>query len=151
MSKKHHAAKSNQAGPVSQSQRKGRKNRDVGGPIPRSALPWIGAGIVVLVIAAILIFRPKQAVPTEISAAQAYEKYQAGAFFLDVRSQDEWNQGHIEKSALIPLEELPNRLSEVPRNQDVVVVCRSGVRSKEGATILRQAGFTRVMCMTGGL
>jgi rhodanese-related sulfurtransferase len=108
-------------------------------------------GIVILVAAAFLLFRPKSTLPTEISATQAWEKYQQGAFFLDVRTQQEWDQGHIAKSTLIPLDDLQDRLSELPRDQDIVVICRSGARSKEGAAILRQAGFTRVTCMTGGL
>ena len=43
------------------------------------------------------------------------------------------------------------RMSELPKDKDIVVVCRSGNRSKEGTTILRDAGFARVTCMTGGL
>ena len=82
---------------------------------------------------------------------QAYEKSQQGAFLLDVRSQAEWDQMHIAKSILIPLDQLSNRLGEVPRDQDVVVICRSGVRAKEGMTILRGAGYVRAVCMTGGL
>ncbi len=144
MTKKHRKAKSTEAAPVSRSRHRASTKNLLG--------VWIGVGIVVLLAAALLIFRPKQqALPAEVSAAQAHEMYQAGAFFVDVRSQEEWNQGHIAKSVLILLDELPNRLNEVPRDQDVVVVCRSGVRSKEGATMLRQAGFTRVTCLTGGL
>jgi rhodanese-related sulfurtransferase len=77
--------------------------------------------------------------------------YEAGATFVDVRTQTEWDQGHIARSLLIPLDDLPNRLSEIPRDKDIVVVCRSGTRSKEGAAVLRQAGFTRVTCLTGGI
>jgi rhodanese-related sulfurtransferase len=112
---------------------------------------WIVLGLGVVAVTAFFLFQPTASTPTEISVAQAYEKFQQGAFFLDVRSQDEWSQGHIAKSTLIPLDELSNRLSEVPKDQDVVVICRSGVRSKEGMTILRNAGYTRAVCMTGGL
>lgn len=112
---------------------------------------WIGLGIGVVALAAFFLLQPKTNTSSEISVAQAYEKFRQGAFFLDVRSQEEWNQMHIAKSTLIPLDQLPGRLNEVPKDQDVVVTCRSGVRSKEGMTILRNAGYTRVMCMTGGL
>jgi rhodanese-related sulfurtransferase len=87
----------------------------------------------------------------EITPAQAYAKFQQGAFFLDVRSQDEWNQFHIAGSTLIPLDELQNRLNELPKNQDIVVVCLSGHRSQSGVTILQQAGFKQVSCLSGGL
>ena len=142
-SKKRHAARSAQATPGSRSHPKDRKQNLMG--------LWIILGIVILVTAAFLLFRPKSTPPTEISAAQAYAKYQQGAFFLDVRTQEEWDQGHIAKSTLIPLDSLQSRLNELPRDQDIVVVCRSGVRSKEGAADLLQAGFTRVTCMTGGI
>ncbi len=112
---------------------------------------WIVAGVVVVAVAAFFLLRPPASAPTEISVAQADEKLQQGAFFLDVRSQDEWTQMHIAKSVLIPLDQLSGHLNEVPKDQDVVVVCRSGVRSKEGMTILRSAGYTRAVCMTGGL
>ena len=112
---------------------------------------WIGLGIVIVAVAAFLLLQSKTTAPTEISAAQAYEKYQKGIFFLDVRSQAEWDQGHITKSTLIPLDELQNRLNELPKDRDIVVVCRTGVRSKEGMTILQQAGFSRAASMTGGL
>ncbi len=112
---------------------------------------WIGIGFLVVVAVAVLVIKPQQGLATQITVAQAYEKYQAGAFFLDVRTPEEYDQGHIAKSVLIPLEDLQTRLSEIPRDQDVIIVCRSGPRSKEGAAILQQAGYTRVTWMTGGL
>ena len=112
---------------------------------------WIVLGIGVIAIAGFFLFQPAAGSPTEISVAQAYGKLQQGAFFLDVRTQTEWDQMRIAKSTLIPLDQLSSRLSEVPKDQDVVVVCRSGARSKEGMTILRGAGYTRAVCMTGGL
>ena len=112
---------------------------------------WIALGIGVFAVVAFFLFQPAASAPSEISVAQAYEKFQQGAFFLDVRSQEEWSQVHISKSTLIPLDQLSNRLDEVPKDQDVVVICRSGVRSKAGMTVLREAGYTRAVCMTGGL
>jgi rhodanese-related sulfurtransferase len=143
MSKKRHTTRTTPSSSAKRSHYKGRKQNLTG--------LWISLGIVILAAAAFLLIRPNNALPTEISPAQAYAKYQKVAFFLDVRSQDEWNQGHIARSTLIPLDNLQDRLSELPRDQDIVVVCLSGVRSKEGAAILRQAGFTRVTCITGGI
>jgi rhodanese-related sulfurtransferase len=88
---------------------------------------------------------------SQISISQALDKYHSGAFILDVRTSEEWNQGHIPGSTLIPLDQLSGRLVEVPRNRDVVVVCRTGVRSAQGLQILQQAGFTRAASMTGGM
>jgi len=143
MSRKRKTSSTASSGHTSNRQRKARKQN--------LTWLWIGLGIVLLIAAIYLVARPKSALPTEISPAQAYQKYQQGAYFLDVRSQAEWDQMHIARSTLIPLDELQSRLSEVPKSQDVVVVCLSGVRSKEGMTILQQAGFSRAACMTGGL
>lgn len=121
----------------------------------RSSIPWkwIGSGLLllVLVVLALLFLRSNNTLSKEISAEQAYTMYQQGAFFLDVRSVQEWNQGHIPRSTLIPLDELPSRLNELPRNKDIVLVCLSGHRSKEGVNVLWQNGFERVTCLKGGL
>jgi rhodanese-related sulfurtransferase len=118
---------------------------------PKLTWLWIVLGVGVFAVAAFFLFQPAAGAPSEISVDKAYEKFQQGSFILDVRSQEEWNQVHISKSTLIPLDQLSGRLDEVPKDQDVIVICRSGVRSKAGMTILREAGYTRAVCMTGGL
>ena len=110
----------------------------------------MGFAAVVIIVAAILLI-PKISGFPHISVVQAYQKYQQGAFFLDVRSQEEWDQVHIANSTLIPLAELQNRLTELTKDRDIVVVCLSGHRSEEGVTMLRNAGFSRATCLTGGL
>jgi len=119
----------------------------------------IGAVICgVLIIAGILIFHhfsnnPSQSsgLPATVSAAQAYQLYQQGAFFLDVRSVDEWNIYHVPGSTLIPLDQLSARTNEVPPHRQIVVVCATGHRSPTGRDILLAAGFSQVTCLTGGL
>ncbi len=112
---------------------------------------WIGLGAIVVVIMGLILSNLNQAPQVEINPAQAYAKYQQGAFFLDVRSQEEWNQFHIAGSTLIPLDQLQNRLGELPKSKEIVVVCLSGHRSQSGTAILQQAGFTHVFCLSGGL
>ena len=113
---------------------------------------WIALGAVaIVVIVAVILIVPRLTNDPHISVAEAYQKYQQGAFFLDVRTQVEFDQSHIANSTLIPLDELQNRLSEVPKSKDIVVVCLSGHRSEQGVTTLRNAGFSRARCMTGGL
>ena len=143
MARKH--MKSKNQSPISASHRNRKiRNRN---------LIWIGVGlgILVVVIVGIFLFGPKPTPSVEITPAQAYARYQQGAFFLDVRSQDEWDQFHIKGSTLIPLDELPDRLSELPKDKDIVVVCRSGHRSQSGTAILQKAGFTQVYFLSGGL
>lgn len=113
--------------------------------------PWIALAVVLVVATAILVLLPRNTLPAEVDVARAYEMYQSGAVLVDVRTAAEYNEVHIPGSLLIPLDELPDRFAEIPDDKDVVVVCRSGNRSREGTAILRDAGFDRVTCMTGGL
>lgn len=87
----------------------------------------------------------------EISVEQAAEKRDAGAWMLDVREPSEWAEAHIPGATLIPLGELAQRVSEAPKDQEIVVYCRSGNRSKAGADILTKAGYTNVSSMAGGI
>lgn len=110
--------------------------------------------VIVLIVAVVYAFgqnKPAETLPLEISVDQAYQYYQQGGYyFLDVREQSEWDTFQIPGATLIPLGELPNRLAEVPTDQPIVVVCRSGNRSAEGRDILLAAGFTNVTSMAGG-
>jgi phage shock protein E len=112
---------------------------------------WIGLGALAIIIAGILAFSPKGTPSVQITPAEAYAKLQQGAFILDVRTQDEFNESHIKGSTLIPLDELQDRLDEVPIDKEIVVVCRSGRRSQTGASILQKAGVKQVSSMKGGL
>jgi rhodanese-related sulfurtransferase len=95
--------------------------------------------------------RTTTSLPPTIDVSEAYNLYQNGAFVLDVRTQEEWNEFHAPNTTLIPLDQLASRINEVPRDRQVVVVCRSGNRSQEGRDILLNAGFEQVTSMTGGL
>lgn len=89
--------------------------------------------------------------PDSISVAEAAALRDSGAFILDVRTPAEWNEVHIPHATLIPLDELEARVSEVPKDQEIVVVCRSGNRSQQGRDLLKNAGYTQVTSMSGGL
>jgi rhodanese-related sulfurtransferase len=91
------------------------------------------------------------ALPDEISVDEAYQKYQDGVFLLDVRTQEEWDDYHAPNTTLIPLDELESRLGELPQNEEIVVVCRSGNRSQIGRDILRNNGFKQTTSVSGGL
>ncbi|HXF85769.1 MAG TPA: rhodanese-like domain-containing protein [Anaerolineales bacterium] len=91
------------------------------------------------------------ALPPEVSVFEAAALREAGAFILDVRQPEEWNESHIPGSTLIPLGELASRVDELPRDRQIVVVCRSGNRSAQGRDILLAAGFSQVTSMAGGI
>jgi rhodanese-related sulfurtransferase len=86
----------------------------------------------------------------EVSVDEGYQMYQNGATVVDVRTQQEWDEYHVPNATLIPLDQLPNRLNEVPKDKAILVVCRSGNRSQEGRDILLSAGYNATS-MTGGL
>ena len=79
---------------------------------------------------------------------------ESGRLLLDVRQPDEYagELGHVPGSILIPLPELPARLSEIERyrNKKVIAICRSGSRSAKATVLLMDAGFQDVWNMTGG-
>ena len=123
---------------------------------------WVGIGIaaiIVLVIGAVYIFpgnnstatEVSQSLPQEISVDEAAILRESGAFLLDVREPEEWVEYHIPGATLIPLAQLENRLNEVPADQEVVIVCRSGNRSLIGRDILQGAGFENSTSMAGGM
>ena len=70
---------------------------------------------------------------------------------LDVREQSEYDAGHIPGVTLIPLNDVANRLNEIPKDKPVIVTCRSGNRSGQATDFLRQQGYTNVHNMTGGI
>ena len=74
-----------------------------------------------------------------------------GVFVLDVREPQEHQICSIPGAVLIPLGELPNRINELGGHEDMVVHCKSGVRSAKALKILRNAGFKKAKNLSGGI
>jgi sulfur-carrier protein adenylyltransferase/sulfurtransferase len=70
---------------------------------------------------------------------------------LDVREPFEYDIARIDGSTLVPLGELPDRLGELPRDRQIVVMCKTGVRSAEAITFLQQEGFRDIYNLDGGI
>ncbi|GAB3200904.1 rhodanese-like domain-containing protein [Nocardioides hungaricus] len=86
--------------------------------------------------------------PVDVDLSRARELLADDALLLDVREDDEWALGHAEQAWHLPLGELdPAALPDVP----VVVVCRSGNRSRAAARTLEASGRTRVYNLAGGM
>lgn len=124
----------------------------------RNTLKWlipVIAVVAVIVVAAIfLLGKPPEsaaALPANISVDEASELFKQGAFMLDVRQPEEWAQGHIDGAILIPLGELESRISEIPTDRDVLIICRSGNRSTQARELLRSARLTRTTSIMGGM
>jgi rhodanese-related sulfurtransferase len=90
----------------------------------------------------------------EINPADLKSKLDGDArlVVLDVRSPEEYAQdGHIAGSLLIPLPELAQRMSEIPSDQPIACICRSGNRSLQACDLLAQQGFTNLSNVQGGM
>jgi len=72
---------------------------------------------------------------------------------VDVREPAEFTGelGHVPRAELVPLATLDNAAREWDREQEIVLVCRSGARSARAATLLSTMGFRRTMNMVGGM
>jgi rhodanese-related sulfurtransferase len=84
------------------------------------------------------------AVVAELNAADAVT-------IIDVREDWEYEAGHIPGATLLPLGTLQDRVDEVPTDEPVILVCRSGNRSGQAYRYLKQQGFENVHNMTGGM
>ena len=72
-------------------------------------------------------------------------------FLLDVREPNEWDICHLPGAVRISVNELAERMNELDSAVEMVVYCRSGVRSARAVDLLRQAGFRKVKNMAGGI
>ena len=98
------------------------------------------------------VVEQKVAPITMIDWPKAFEMNKAGAVLLDVRTPAEVAKGMASESAVnVPLQELPQRLSEVPKDKDLLVYCRSGKRSMAASKFLVENGYTRVFNVEGGI
>ena len=70
---------------------------------------------------------------------------------VDVRTPDEFKLGHIKGSRLLPLSVLPVRYHELPRDKTIVLVCRSGARSRNAYDFLKRQGFQNLINLDRGL
>ncbi|MBF0587797.1 MAG: rhodanese-like domain-containing protein [Magnetococcales bacterium] len=73
---------------------------------------------------------------------------------IDVRTQPEFNGGHVKQAILVPLSDLGARMEGLKKNyegREIAVICRSGNRSLGGSVTLKRAGFDKVYNVSGGM
>lgn len=90
----------------------------------------------------------KSASPTEIS-----QRLDAGEQlrFIDVRERDEYQLAHIEAAELLPMSEIQSWWQDLPRDQELVIVCHHGSRSAQVCMALSGAGFEHLTNVEGGI
>jgi rhodanese-related sulfurtransferase len=116
------------------------------------------AAVAALVVVLLLVWYGSQRNASVNSSQQLltpkvyFSKYmqpQTPHLLLDVRTPQEFASGHIPGARNIPLQNLAQRLGEVPADQPVIIYCRSGNRSQTAARLLAQAGYTQLYDLGG--
>lgn len=95
-----------------------------------------------------------RATPTwSVGEVRAYmEQHEPEEYtLLDVRQPEEYTEGHVPGSVLIPLGQLHQRLDELDRSKPAIVYCRAGVRGANGTGVLLNAGFEEAWNLSGGI
>lgn len=88
---------------------------------------------------------------TSVDVNEAKKLMELGITVVDVRTPQEFAEGHIPNAKLIPLQELETRLNEFSQDEKYLIVCRSGNRSAQASEILVQNGMKQIYNMTGGM
>lgn len=90
-----------------------------------------------------------------VSADELQERLNRGkkadGQFIDVREPFEYQAGHVPGFRNVPLGQLKNKLADIDKSKDVVVMCRSGARSMQAAKLLKKNGVANVFNVTGGI
>ncbi|GAC1314541.1 MAG: rhodanese-like domain-containing protein [Ktedonobacteraceae bacterium] len=94
----------------------------------------------------------KSTVPS-INPQQAWKRLsdaRSSAVLIDVREPWEYTDGHARDARNIPLSQLQQRVTEVPADREVLLICQSGHRSMQAAKFLQRQGKTHIVNVTGG-
>jgi rhodanese-related sulfurtransferase len=92
-----------------------------------------------------------ESAPPLVDVHEARRRQAAGALLIDVRQPDEWRQGHAPGAQLIPLGSLSGELGAIPRDRELLMICRSGNRSGTAQRQLLERGYDRVFNVAGGM
>jgi rhodanese-related sulfurtransferase len=88
----------------------------------------------------------------ELDPRDVYDSAQTGTgVVLDVREPEELQQVAVNEAIHVPLNSLPSRVSEIPRDRNVYVICQVGQRSAMATQFLRELGYDRVWNVRGGI
>ena len=88
-----------------------------------------------------------------LSVQDLLKRYKAGEKLLivDVRTPEEFAAGHIEGALLSPLQNVEEGVKKIAKDQQIILICRSGNRSLQAYNILAGLGYTNLINVTGGM
>ena len=89
----------------------------------------------------------------EINMDELKNKQNEGAVIVDVRSSQEYNEGHLEGAINLPYYEIKKNANNIiqDKGQEIVVYCQEGVRSKQSYKILKRLQYEKVYSLYRGL
>ncbi|WP_129728953.1 rhodanese-like domain-containing protein [Ectobacillus funiculus] len=110
----------------------------------------------VVIISLVILFLMQRLLPTkgvrQISVAELKKELQdKNKQFVDVRAPGEYKGNHIRTFKNIPLHELTQKANGLSKEEEVVVICQSGMRSKKASKVLKKLGFQKVTNVKGGM
>ena len=100
-----------------------------------------------------IISKKREMEPYEITMEQLLQKQLNGAEIIDVRSIQEYGEGHIARAINIPYYEINNNIEKILpyKDKEIVVYCSAGIRGKRAYKILTKLKYTKVYNLYGGL
>ncbi|MDP1930590.1 MAG: rhodanese-like domain-containing protein [Gammaproteobacteria bacterium] len=114
---------------------------------------WILSTLWVALVTALILHRSKTS-GESVSAQQAVMLInRSDAVVVDIRDKKDFDAGHIVEAIHIPLAKLGTRVTELEKHKSVpvIVACRLGQHSADAIKVLRSAGFTNVLRLSGGM
>ncbi|MDD2534446.1 MAG: FAD-dependent oxidoreductase [Eubacteriales bacterium] len=111
--------------------------------------PPFGTGRDVVNIAALVALNNLNGSLKEVKVSQVRELVERGAFIVDVREPSEFRHGHLINAVNIPLSQIRDRASEIPRNVPVYLHCRSSARSYNAYMALQGMGYSNIYNIQG--
>lgn len=86
----------------------------------------------------------------EVTPQEGQQRVQQGALLVDVREPNEYAEVHAEGAQLMPLSTFEANYAQLPKDQEIVLICRSGARSANAGQFLMEHGYSKVANLTGG-
>lgn len=112
---------------------------------------------VIIAVSATLIYYTQLQSPKidygDVTVEQAKEliEKKSSLVLLDVRTDWEFDSGHIEGAINMPVDDLQQRHAELKPNDEILVYCRTGNRSAKAMQILKDNGYSKIYNMEGGI
>ena len=109
--------------------------------------------LIIVVILVIIIIKFMKTKPIEITPKEARKNIEAGLYdyIIDVRSDEEWSEGHLPNSIHMPIgtivTELPKRIPD--KNARILFICKKGIRANAVTVIADKLGYKNIQSMVG--